>query len=706
MAKKTTSITRRFLIFSIIFFLVVLLGGTGAFFFSMRQIVHNTASQELIRLLETERMRLEEGVNAEIAVVVKMANSPLLGRYFRNPDNPELESLAFEEMAGYRDAFQSNTVFWVNNVDKRFYSDDAYVYTINPDDPAEYWYKMTLYETEIFNFNINYNDSLKKTMLWINAPVFVNQQAIGVVGTGIDLTVFIDSIYGNLGRDSDEEGLSQVQLYLFNEENEITGAADAALIEQKKTITDLVSDGSRIAETAQGLEPDGIETFVMGSAQYAVGRIPRLNWYITAFVPITPAMYLQSSMTVIFFMMILVIFLIFVVINIFIRSTLKPLDGMMRILGEVSERWDLTKRITINRSDEIGALAEFFNKTFDKMKDLIATIKQQTVSLFDIGSELAYNMTATAAAINKIVSHIQSIKGRVIHQSASITETNATMEQITGNIGQLNRNIEKQTVSMSRSSSAIEEMLANIQSVTQTLVKNADHVHSLADASDIGRQGLQEVVADIQEIARESAGLLEINAVMENIASQTNLLSMNAAIEAAHAGEAGKGFAVVAGEIRKLAESSSNQSKTVSAVLKKIKESIDKITTSTENVLNKFEAIDSGIKTVADQEENIRNAMEEQGEGSRQILESTGELNEVTSIVKNGSGEMLEGSRQIITEGRNLQMMTAEITNGINEMVAGADQINVAVVEVNDLSSRNRDNIDILVKEIARFKVE
>jgi methyl-accepting chemotaxis protein len=249
-------------------------------------------------------------------------------------------------------------------------------------------------------------------------------------------------------------------------------------------------------------------------------------------------------------------------------------------------------------------------------------------------------------------------------------------------------------------------MLANIQSVTQTLVRNAENVHSLANASEVGRSGLQEVAVDIQEIARESEGLLEINAVMENIASQTNLLSMNAAIEAAHAGEAGKGFAVVADEIRKLAESSSEQSKTIGTVLKKIKDSIDKITKSTDSVLNKFEAIDSGVRTVADQEENIRNAMEEQGQGSQQILEAIGQLNEVTQLVKSGSEEMLEGSQQVIGEGRNLESMTQEITNGMNEMSAGAEQINVAVGEVNEISGRNRDNIDILVQEVSRFKVE
>jgi len=115
----------------------------------------------------------------------------------------------------------------------------------------------------------------------------------------------------------------------------------------------------------------------------------------------------------------------------------------------------------------------------------------------------------------------------------------------------------------------------------------------LQSSSEEGGHGLKEVSVDIQEIAKESDGLMEINAVMENIASQTNLLSMNAAIEAAHAGEAGKGFAVVADEIRKLAESSSDQSKTIGTVLKKIAESIKNITGSTDNVLKKFEAIDA-----------------------------------------------------------------------------------------------------------------
>jgi methyl-accepting chemotaxis protein len=141
-------------------------------------------------------------------------------------------------------------------------------------------------------------------------------------------------------------------------------------------------------------------------------------------------------------------------------------------------------------------------------------------------------------------------------------------------------------------------------------------------------------------------------------------------------------------------------------VLKKIKDSIDKITRSTDSVLNKFEAIDSGVKTVSDQEENIRNAMEEQSAGSKQILEAIGQLNEATTMVKSGSDEMLEGSRQIMEESQNLERATQDISDGMNEISTGADQINVVVNRVKAISGGNKENIDILVQEVSKFKVE
>ncbi|AEF81838.1 methyl-accepting chemotaxis protein [Leadbettera azotonutricia] len=391
----------------------------------------------------------------------------------------------------------------------------------------------------------------------------------------------------------------------------------------------------------------------------------------------------------------------------FLRMIFSRLSTIDEILQEISSgEGDLTKRIHVLHKDEIGELAGYFNLTLDKIKNLVVVIKSQTVSLFNIGNELAANMEQTASATNEITANIQSIKSQVMHQAQSVTQEGETMERVTLNIEKLNTNVEQQAVSVSQSSSAIEEMLANIQSVTNTLVRNAENVSELTAASEVGRHGLQEVSEDIKEIASESEGLLEINSVMQNIASQTNLLSMNAAIEAAHAGESGKGFAVVADEIRKLAVNSSEQSKIISDVLKKIKSSIDKITKSTNTVLDKFEAIDTGVRTVSDQESNIRNAMEEQGIGSQQILEAVGKLNDITQRVKSGSIEMLDGSKDVINESKNLEMLTQEISNGMGEMAVGADLINESVSRVAEISIANKEHIDTLVAEVSKFKVE
>ena len=392
------------------------------------------------------------------------------------------------------------------------------------------------------------------------------------------------------------------------------------------------------------------------------------------------------------------------IISILTSRILRPIRLLTGALKDTAQG-DLTKRLPDLGKDEIAEASRSFNQTMEELRKMITAIKGQTGKLSDIGSDLADNLTQTASAMNQIAANIQSIKGRVLNQSASVTETNATMEQVTVNISKLSGQVDNQTGAVSQASSALEEMIANIQSVTATLVKNAENVRELQESSGAGKSSLQEMAHDIKDIARESEGLLGINAVMENIASQTNLLSMNAAIEAARAGESGKGFAVVAGEIRQLAENSSAQSKTIGEVLKKIKDSMDKITRSAENVLNKFEAIDQGVKTVAEQEEAIRRAMEEQGHGSRQVLSASGQVGDITQQVRGSSIEMLEGSKEVIAESKNLEKATQEITNGINEMAAGAEQVNQAVNTVNDLSGRTQENISTLTRAVSQFKI-
>ncbi|MDR1839325.1 MAG: methyl-accepting chemotaxis protein [Treponema sp.] len=702
--KRKTSLRRMFVVFASILFAIILFGGSVIFFISMQDIIQTSTGNELMQSIEIEKIKLEASVNGEIAIAMKMADSPLLIQHFLNPADSDLRRIAFAEIVGYEQAFRSKTVFWCSDIDREFYFAADNHYTVNPDDPDNYWYRMTLYETERFNFNINYNAEKQETMLWINAPVFNRGAAagrvpIGLVGTGIDLTEFVDSIYrSRTGKDT---------LYLFNAAGEITGAQDPKLIADKITIDKELGDlGADIIAKAKGLGSDEIQYYKMSNGEFAVAAIPSLDWYITDIQPITIMDSLKNGMTVLFLAMLAVIAVIFIIFYVFITWMLKPIFFMEQTLSQISTDWDLTRRLELHRRDEIGTLCEYFNLTFEKMRELLVGIKGETISLSETGDELTSQMTRTRKDVDGINSNIQVMREQVLSQADKVNAAANSIEQIISGMNKLNDHITVQAESVAQSSSAIEEMLANVQSVTQTLVKNATNITSLAESSEAGRTDLQKVSTDIQEIAHESESLLQINSVMQTISSQTNLLAMNAAIEAAHAGESGKGFAVVADEIRKLAENSGKQSKTISAVLKKIKLMIDTITKSTGIVMDRFKEIEEDVQTVSNQESQIRNAMEEQGEGSRQILEAVTQLNSVTGLVRKASSEMTEESKAVLNQSGDLKQITGEVASSMDEMTQGADEISDAVNKVQEIGDKNKKNISTVSRDITRFKVE
>jgi methyl-accepting chemotaxis protein len=694
------SIKQRFLLFSVVLFIVILAAGSTAFFLSMRQIVQESKSAELAQVVELKRVSLEASVNGEIAIALKMAGSPLIKRHFLDPADDELRRIAFDEIIGYQQAFASKTVFWASDVDKEFYFDEGNHYTLNIDDPDNYWYKMTLYETTLFNFNINYNEEMQRVMLFINAPVFDSSRTpIGLVGTGIDLTEFVDSIY--------RDYTNIDPLYFFNDLGEITGARDARLLANKVTLDmELTGTGPEILAWVKSNQTNTIHTFNGREGIVAVGPIPSLSWYVVAVHPLALGDYLDTSMTVIFIAMMGLIVVIFVIFNVSTRTFLRPLAGMIEALNQISMDWDLRKRIDVRNRDEIGNLAEFFNQTFEKFRVLLSGIKGRTVTLSTTGDELSLNMDESNHAINEIDTAIQAMRKQVLNQVDAINDTARSMEKIIAGLDDLNDHINVQAESVEHSSSAIEKMVASIKSVTETLVKNTGNINSLAHSSGAGREDLQKVSTDIGEIAKESEGLLQINLVMQTISSQTNLLAMNAAIEAAHAGDSGKGFMVVAEEIRKLAENSAQQSKSISAVLKKIKGMIDLITKSTAVVMERFGTIEQEVETVSNQESQIRNAMEEQGAGSRSILEAISRLNEVTDLVKHASGNMDTESKEVQKHSGNLKGVTAEVAGRMDEMTGSADKIVNTVTRSKEISTENKQHIDELSVEIAKFKVD
>ncbi|OJF76111.1 MAG: hypothetical protein BKP49_08140 [Treponema sp. CETP13] len=395
------------------------------------------------------------------------------------------------------------------------------------------------------------------------------------------------------------------------------------------------------------------------------------------------------------------------VIILLVRNITKQLRFVSDVSADLAEdEGDLTIRINNSNNDEIGIMSRNFDKFLNRLTDLIQNMRLNFSAISKKSQELNVVMNETYTFSSSLAETGKNIDDLVDVQKKSVEAVASSVNQISENIATQDEKITEQATNLNESSAAVEQMVANIRSINQNLESNVSEFNQLQDVVKEGSSNLDVLKQTILKLEEQSESVVGANKIISSISAQTNLLAMNAAIEAAHAGENGKGFAVVADEIRKLAETSAAQTKVIRSNLDDLNKAIDLSVQLSDKAGDSYSSIIDSVNTVVKIETEVGTAMSEQSEGTTEVLTALKNIADITESVHSGSESMMSGSSSVLTEINNLEDATSKVRENAKRI---ADQsIKITNKIKNSLSVMNDNNtaISTMDDNLALFKTE
>ena len=365
---------------------------------------------------------------------------------------------------------------------------------------------------------------------------------------------------------------------------------------------------------------------------------------------------------------------------------------------------DLSTRVAIVHNDEVSATAAAFNLFLERLTGLVSSVRELSTSIEGGAGKLGETAEEARVAVSGLALSVESVRDAVQRQSDTVSSTEGEISSLLDSIGRVAAKIDEQSGFMDQSSAAVSEMAANIASVSRTAEKADEIATALQKASEEGGDALRASIASIAEIDEASRSARDIIGAISKISAQTNLLAMNAAIEAAHAGDAGRGFAVVADEVRSLAENSAKSAKEIELLIRGMIDKTTRGSSLADSAGKAFDRIREGVAQTSELVRTIAASMGEQREGAEEILKSSQALADATRLIESLTAGQKAQSKEMEQSMLRIVSASNEIFEAVQEETGATQSLGRIVAMVSDEAGRNSERVLGLEEAVSKFK--